>query len=165
MARLIHVAFRSDWLSVRDVGTDTTHEDKPVVAIKTDKKGQKTVVAVGREAETVPSVPPDLVTIVNGFDHPRSCIADMETAVAALKHFLHQILPKRMILRPIGIIQPLEKTEGGLTSFEKQGLMEIAIEAGFREVYICAHPELPEETIQKIKNGTFKLVKGEPHLV
>ena len=161
MARLIHIAFRSDWLSVRDVGTDTIYEDKPIVAVKTDGKGRKTVVAVGREAESVPSVPPDVITVVNGFDHPRSCIGDMEAAVAALKHFLYLVLPKRLILRPIGILHPLEKTEGGLTSFEKRGLKEIGMEVGLREVYLCDHPELPEETIQKIKNGTFKKKAAE----
>jgi rod shape-determining protein MreB len=118
------------------VEKNRTIEDKPLVALTSGRKGKRIIVAVGSEAEIAQSKGGNSVTIHNGFDHPRSCVRDFEIAQSTLQYFITRVVDRKAFLRPIIILHPLERIEGGLTQIEYRGLRDLAVSAGAREAYI-----------------------------
>lgn len=93
----------------------------------------------GKEAEyNQKTFNPNNYKLLNGFDHPRSCVADIDVAAALLRYLIVKLINRRLMVRPIIVMHPLEKTEGGMTSFEKRGLIELAGSAGARKTFIWA---------------------------
>jgi rod shape-determining protein MreB len=132
----LYIRIRSDLLSVSFVEQNRTIEEKPLVALASGPKAKRIVVAVGSEAQAASSTGNGSVTIHNAFDHPSSCVRDFEIAEATLRYFIRRVISKTILVRPIIIIHPLEKIEGGLTQIEYRGLRELAESAGAREVYV-----------------------------
>lgn len=132
----LYIKIKSDWLSVRFVDQNRTFEDRPLVALRPDRKGKQIVVAVGSGALSAHSQGGG-VTIHNGFDHPRTCIRDFEIAEATLRYFVSQTLSgSTLLLKPVVVMHPLEKIEGGLTQIEHRALSELAESAGARKAYV-----------------------------
>jgi rod shape-determining protein MreB len=50
------------------------------------------------------------------------------------------------------LIQPLEKTEGGLSEIEERGLRELATRLGAGQVVVCVGSELTDEAV-KVRLG------------
>lgn len=132
----IYVRIRSDLLSVTQVERRNTFEDKPLLALKVTPKGKKLIVAVGAEAEAAHYRDPASVSVYNAFDHPRSCIKDFEIGKETLKYFVSKAVSRKAILRPVIVMHPLEKLEGGLTDVESLALVELGSYAGARKVYV-----------------------------
>jgi len=118
------------------VEENRTIEDKPLVALAPGPKGKRIVVAVGSEAQAAFLKGDGSVTIHNGFDHPRSCVCDFDIAEAALRYFIRRVASRAKLIRPIIIVHPLEKIEGGLTQVECRALRELAESAGARKAYV-----------------------------
>jgi rod shape-determining protein MreB len=147
----LYIRIRSDLLSIRLVEQNRTIEEKPLVALASGPKGKRTIVAVGSEAQAASLAGSGSVTIQNGFDHPRSCLCDFKIAEATLRCFIRRVVSKTTLVRPIIIIHPLEKIEGGLTQIEYTGLRELAESAGAREVYVWTGRVLDHQELTSLE--------------
>lgn len=137
-----YVRIKSEWISIRAIGENKCFEDIPMVAIDENSY----VLAIGKKAESIKS---EKVTVLkNAFSHPRTLINDFDTAKLFLRHALDYVAKGTWsILRPIMIIQPMERLEGGLTRVEAHGLMELGVEAGARSAYVWTGRELTDQEI------------------
>ncbi len=138
----VYVEFSAEWISLKHVETGKTIEDKPLLAVKKNRKGKNVVVAVGSEVEQMKT--DSEVVVHNGFSHPRVCINDFEIAQATLMYFLRKLLNKKVIIRPIMIIHPKGKLEGGLSQIEDRALKELASAVGAQKSYIWIGQKLKD---------------------
>ena len=135
------------------VNTGEVFDEPPLVAIKTNAKGQKIITSVGSGARQ--DGINDATVVVNPFSHPRTLLSDFEVAEKFMQHVMSTLLGKRFLPpTPHVIIHPMEKTEGGLNMIEERALRELALGAGAREVIIYEGPQLDAETIdyETLKN-------------
>lgn len=147
----VYIRVRSDLLSIRNIKTKDMIEEPPLMAITKDEPSS--ILAVGTGAETRAAATGKEFILVNGFDHPRSIIADFTIAEKTIKTLLSKLLKTKLFRpSPIVVIQALEKTEGGLTQIEQRALLELAMGAGAREAYVWMGDELDDETF---KTKTF----------
>lgn len=140
-----YVRLRPQLISIRDVASKESIEDKPIVAMVGEAR-QRSILAIGASAASVAAASGKEYTLVNGFEHPRSIIADFEIAEKTLQHYIRK-LAGNAIFRPapIVIIHVLDKTEGGLTQVEIRALCELALGAGAREAYVWTGQELTDQ--------------------
>lgn len=132
------VRVQRNWLSVRVVSQHRStrqYENFTGVMVQTDGNGKKKVVAVGQAAE-ITARSPNLTLRCNAFDHPRVVIDDLEIAVLTLTYFLQQVFDRTVVFVPRLIVQCQRELEGGLTGVERRSLLELAIQAGAREVFL-----------------------------
>ncbi len=105
-----------------------------VVAIQRDSKGQKRVLAVGREAkEMLGRTPGNILAIRPMRD---GVIADFETNGEMLRHFIAKAHNRKTLLRPRVVIS----VPSGITPVEKRAVWESAQSAGAREIYLIEEP-------------------------
>ena len=86
----IYIRIKPEWLSVRVVrknGQHSQYEDTPQIVIKFKAKSQPEVLAVGSAVKSFPVNKKDGVSLVNGFDHPRTIISDFDIAQLTLLSF------------------------------------------------------------------------------
>lgn len=57
-----------------------------------------------------------------------------------------------LAIRPVVVIHPMEKIEGGLTEIERRAFQELATAAGARETVVHEGTEIP---LYKLKEGNF----------
>ncbi len=105
-----------------------------VVAVQKDGRGNRRVLAVGREAkEMVGRTPGSIVAIRPMKD---GVIADFEVTEAMLRYFISKAHNRKNLVRPrIIICVPY-----GVTEVEKRAVRESAQSAGAREVYLIQEP-------------------------
>ncbi len=154
----IYVKIKADLLSVTLVEENHTFEDKPLLAVRIGSKGKGTIIAAGSEAEMIDPAIDDSVKIHNGFDHPRSCIRDFEIASATLRYFIRRVINRKAFVRPIIIMHPLEKIEGGLTEIEHRALRDLAELVGARDSFVWTGRVLD---IQEIAESRFPETGGK----
>jgi len=130
----VYVEFSGEWISVKHVETGNIIEDKPILAVKQNKKGKNIVHAVGSEVEQLQN--DKTISIHNGFSHPRVCINDFEIAQATLMHFVRKVLNKKILIRPIMIMHPKGDLRGGLSQIENRAMKELATAAGAQKCYV-----------------------------
>ncbi len=127
-----------------DLGTATTlvyvkgkgivSNEPSVVAVSKDSRGQRRVVAVGKEAKEMLGRTPGSIVAVRPMKD--GVIADFEITGAMLKHFIAKAHNRRTLIRPrIIICIPF-----GVTEVEKRAVKESATAAGAREVYLIEEP-------------------------
>ena len=98
-------------------------------------------------------------SIVNGFKHPRTLIADFTVAEQTLKYFLKLVLPTSPFkASPIIVIHPQAQLEGGLTQIEIRAFAELGLGAGARRVFVWDGPELTREELGELR---FSRVGGK----
>lgn len=134
-------------------------DDQPLLAIATED-GKRIVVAVGCKAgqmhqqeqlkeqhnDTHNKKQSQNIMLINPLDHPRFLIADFVCAERLLRYGIASVYGKSLLPRsPVLIIQPMEKTEGGITDIERRMYTELGLGAGARKVYVydgrpLAHP-------------------------
>ncbi|MCT7357638.1 rod shape-determining protein [Thalassolituus pacificus] len=149
----------SDRIRISCTQSTRVFDDQPLLAICTEN-GKKIVLAVGckaaqlyqqeqlkeqRNEQPNEKPEPDL-TLINPLDHPRLLIADFAYAERLLRYGIASAYEKSLLPRsPVLIIQPMEKTEGGITDIARRMYTELGLGAGARKVYVhdgapLAHP-------------------------
>jgi rod shape-determining protein MreB len=115
-------------------GKGIVSNEPSVVAVAKDSKGQRRVVAVGREAKEMLGRTPGSILAVRPMKD--GVIADFEITGTMLKHFIARAHNRRTFTRPrIIICVPF-----GITEVEKRAVRESAASAGAREVFLIEEP-------------------------
>jgi rod shape-determining protein MreB and related proteins len=105
-----------------------------VVAVQRDTRGNKKVLAVGREAKEMLGRTPHNIQAVRPLRD--GVIADFEITEAMLRYFIARASNRRTLVKPrIVICVPF-----GITEVEKRAVKESAESAGAREVYLIEEP-------------------------
>lgn len=150
----IYVQIWENRIKVVDVASGASFDDVPLVAIEKKEKGQKVIVAVGKDAKSIPSG--SNIEVVNPFSHPRALLNDFFVAEKLVQHAFHSVLGKKFISSaPAVVVHPMDKIEGGLTMIEKKAFRELAFGAGAREVELYQGPAL------SIMNFDFEQIKAD----
>lgn len=147
---ILYIRIRPDWLSIKSLPQNLVYEDVPQIAIQ--KIGSRfEVISIGRNARLVADNKNAGVLILNGFDHPRTIIADFEIAEKTLQEFLKKLPLKRFLKGPpVVIMHPLEKLEGGLTQVETRALEELGHRMEFKKIYVRTGAELSDEEVLRL---------------
>ncbi|MFC1641175.1 rod shape-determining protein [Myxococcota bacterium] len=105
-----------------------------VVAVQQDSRGDKKVLAVGREAKDMLGRTPGNIQAIRPLRD--GVIADFEITAAMIRYFIHRAHNRRTLVKPrIIICVPF-----GITEVEKRAVKESAESAGAREVYLIEEP-------------------------
>ena len=105
-----------------------------VVAVSRDARGEKRVLAVGREAKDMLGRTPGNIQAIRPLRD--GVIADFEITEAMLRYFIMRAQTRRTLVKPrIIICVPF-----GITEVEKRAVKESAESAGAREVYLIEEP-------------------------
>src|SRR5688572_4663041 len=105
-----------------------------VVAVQRDARGDKRVLAVGREAKEMLGRTPGNIHAIRPLRD--GVIADFEITEAMLRYFIARAHNRRTLVKPrIIICVPF-----GITEVEKRAVKESAESAGAREVYLIEEP-------------------------
>lgn len=149
----------SDRIRISCTQSTRVFDDQPLLAIRSEN-GKRIVMAVGRKAaqlyqqeqlkeqrnEQQNEKQTQDITLINPLDHPRLLIADFAYAERLLRYGIASVYEKIVLPRsPVLIIQPMEKTEGGISDIERRMYTELGLSAGARKVYVhdgapLAHP-------------------------
>jgi len=101
-----------------------------VVAVQTDKAGEKTVLAVGNEAKAMIGKTHGKIDAIRPLKD--GVIADFEVTQKMLEHFIARYHKNNFLVRPRVVVSvPI-----GITPVEKRAVVEAAESAGAREVYL-----------------------------
>ena len=115
-------------------GRGIVTSEPSVVAVQTDGRGGRRVLAVGREAKEMLGRTPGSITAIRPMKD--GVIADFEITEAMLRHFITGAHNRSTLVAPrIVICIPFESTD-----VEKRAVKEAAESAGAREVYLIAEP-------------------------
>ena len=105
-----------------------------VVAVRTDVRGGRRILAIGAEAKKMLGRTPGSIVVIRPLKD--GVIADFEVAESMLRYFIQKTHNRRYLVRPrIVICAP-----SGVTAVEKRALREAAAAAGAREVYLIEEP-------------------------
>ncbi|WP_022670452.1 rod shape-determining protein [Hippea alviniae] len=105
-----------------------------VVAVKTDSKGGKKVLSVGKEAKEMVGRTPGNIEAIKPLKD--GVIADFEVTERMLRYFIKKSKGSKSIFKPRIIIA----VPHGITQVEKKAVKESAIDAGAREVFLVEEP-------------------------
>ena len=134
-------------LKITEAPSGEVIEESPLVAIRTEKDGKKIIEAVGNNAKLAAG--PNLI-VVNPFSHPRVLFSDFTVGEKLLAYFFKKMNEgKYFALRPIVVVHPMEKIEGGLTAIERRAFQELGAGAGAREVFVHEGPEISLQDLQR----------------
>jgi rod shape-determining protein MreB and related proteins len=88
---------------------------------------------------------------VNPFAHPRVVLADIHPAIQVIADEIKKVLPlKERLIKPILVLHPLRKLEGGLTQVERQVLSELSMRLGAAKVFLWDKEELSREELLRL---------------
>jgi rod shape-determining protein MreB len=105
-----------------------------VVAVRTDPRAGRRILAVGTEAKKMLGRTPGSVVVTRPLKD--GVIADFEVAQSMLRHFIQKAHNRHYLVRPrIVICAP-----SGISGVEKRALREAAEAAGAREVHLIEEP-------------------------
>jgi len=127
-----------------DLGTATTliyikgrgivSREPSVVAVQTDKRGERRVLAVGKDAKEMLGRTPVGIEAIRPMRD--GVIADFEITEAMLRFFINRAHNSRTLVRPRVIIC----VPDGITDVEKRAVRESAESTSARAVYLIAEP-------------------------
>lgn len=105
-----------------------------VVAVQTDGRGGRKVLAVGKDAKEMLGRTPGTIKAIRPMKD--GVIADFEITEAMLRYFIGRVSARRTLVKPrIVICVPF-----GITEVEKRAVKESAESAGAREVFLIEEP-------------------------
>ncbi|WP_447590994.1 rod shape-determining protein [Aquipseudomonas campi] len=146
LAPLLYLKLRSQSLSGIHLPSGKTFNEPPLLAMQV-LNGKRQAVAVGEAARKLQGKVD--VELLNGFEHPRSLLADFSIAEKTLQLFFRQLSPKSLFKpAPVVVLHPQEHLEGGLTQIEARGLHELCCCAGARKVHLWIGRELSQEELR-----------------
>jgi rod shape-determining protein MreB len=115
-------------------GKGIVASEPSVVAIQRDSRGEKRVLAVGREAKEMLGRTPGTIFAIRPMKD--GVIADFEITGEMLKYFIAKVHNRKALLRPRVVIS----VPSGITPVEKRAVRESAQSAGAREIYLIEEP-------------------------
>lgn len=115
-------------------GRGIISSEPSVVAVRRDARGQKKVLAVGKEAKDMLGKTPGGIQAIRPMRD--GVIADFEVTEAMLRYFIRKAHNRKSLIRPRIIIG----VPSGITEVEKRAVRESAESAGAREVYLIEEP-------------------------
>lgn len=115
-------------------GKGIISSEPSVVAVRRDSRGQKKVLAVGKEAKEMLGRTPGSIEAIRPMKD--GVIADFEVTEAMLRYFIRKAHNRKSLIRPRIIIG----VPSGITEVEKRAVRESAESAGAREVYLIEEP-------------------------
>jgi len=115
-------------------GKGILFSEPSVVAVQRDAKGQKSVLAVGREAKEMLGRTPGNIFAIRPMKE--GVIADFDIAGEMLRYFIAKAHDRKTLIRPRVVIS----VPSGITAVEKRAVRESAQSAGAREVYLVEEP-------------------------
>lgn len=115
-------------------GKGIISSEPSVVAVRRDAKGQKKVLAVGKEAKDMLGKTPGSIEAIRPMKD--GVIADFEVTEAMLRYFIRKAHNRKSLVRPRIIVG----VPSGITEVEKRAVRESAESAGAREVYLIEEP-------------------------
>lgn len=125
--------------------------DTPVVALDAST-GRDKFVAAGAEAQCKAGRPG--VRLVNGFQHPRTLLADFRAAELVLKHMMARLARSSWLApSPVVVLHPLPPQAGGLTAIEIRAFHELAAGAGARKVFLWEGEQLSLDVLRDLDFG------------
>lgn len=105
-----------------------------VVAVRTDNRMKSSVLAVGAEAKKMLGRTPGNIVAIRPMRD--GVIADFEITRAMLLHFIQKVHNRKNLVRPRIVIA----VPSGITQVEKKAVVESALSAGAREVFLLEEP-------------------------
>jgi rod shape-determining protein MreB len=145
----IYIRIKPDLVTVLHAETGKELQDIPALAIE-EKQGKKSILAVGKAARSLPSS--KTVTITNGFQHPRTLIADFTVAQQVLRYFMAELGLSTIYSFHNVVIHPQSHLEGGLTQIEIRALAELGYGVGAKKVFVWEGRDL---AVSELKNRDF----------
>ena len=115
-------------------GKGILFSEPSVVAIQMDSKGNKSVLAVGREAKEMLGRTPGNIFAIRPMRD--GVIADFEITGEMIRYFIAKAHNRKTLLRPRVVIS----VPSGITPVEKRAVRESAQSAGAREIYLIEEP-------------------------
>ncbi len=115
-------------------GKGITASEPSVVAVQTDGKSVKRVVAVGREAKEMLGRTPMSIEAIRPLKD--GVIADFEVTEAMFRYFIQKAHNRKNLIRPRVIVC----VPYGVTPVERRAVRESAESAGAREVFLIEEP-------------------------
>ena len=115
-------------------GKGILFSEPSVVAIQMDSKGNKSVLAVGREAKEMLGRTPGNIFAIRPMKD--GVIADFEITGEMIRYFIAKAHNRKTLLRPRVVIS----VPSGITAVEKRAVRESAQSAGAREIYLIEEP-------------------------
>lgn len=144
----LYLQLQADSLRALHVESGRTFTEVPVLAYQ-HAKGKTVALAAGNAAQAMRGR--EGVSVVNGFRHPRTLLADFAVAEKTLQLLLRQLLPAGLLqAAPTVILHPREHLEGGLTQVEIRGLAELLRGAGARRAFIWSGMELTRSELEQL---------------
>mgnify|MGYP002635639551 CR=1 FL=1 len=127
-----------------DLGTATTliymkgrgivSNEPSVVAVQTDARGERRVLAVGKDAKEMLGRTPVGIEAIRPMRD--GVIADFEITEAMLRAFINKVQRRRTLVRPRVVVC----VPSGITGVEKRAVKESAESSGAREVFLIEEP-------------------------
>lgn len=117
---------------VKDKGV--VSNEPSVVAVHTDSRGEKKILAVGKDAKRMLGRTPGNISAIRPMKD--GVIADFEVVEAMLKYFIRKIHNRKTMIRPRVIVA----IPSGITAVERRAVKESAEAAGARVVYLLEEP-------------------------
>jgi rod shape-determining protein MreB and related proteins len=131
-------------ISIRDVSTGATFES----AAKLGLDSANRIVSVGDISS------PNVVRIVEPFEHPRIVMSDFACASKLIQYGLHQLTRVKWITpSPILVLQPLMELTGGLSEIENRAPLELGESAGARKTVIHCGKTLSDQEVIALSQG------------
>jgi rod shape-determining protein MreB len=115
-------------------GKGIVSSEPSVVAIQKDARGDKHVLAVGREAKEMLGRTPGNIFAIRPMKD--GVIADFEITGEMLHYFITKVHNRKALIRPRVVIS----VPSGITPVEKRAVRESAQSAGAREIYLIEEP-------------------------
>lgn len=115
-------------------GKGIISSEPSVVAVRREARGQKKVLAVGKEAKDMLGRTPGSIEAIRPMKD--GVIADFEITEAMLRYFIRKAHNRATLVRPRIIVG----VPFGITEVEKRAVRESAESAGAREVYLIEEP-------------------------
>ncbi|MDH0289719.1 rod shape-determining protein [Pseudomonas sp. GD04087] len=142
----LYLKLSRHWISGVVLPSGEAFAEPPLLAVRYEG-GKPKVLAAGAAARQLQGQ--DGIEIVNGFDHPRSLLANFSFAEMTLKLLVGRLVPRSLLkAAPVLILHPQELLEGGLTQVEVRGLYELCRGAGARKVRLWTGRELSQDELR-----------------